>query len=246
MWLKEIAMRIHRRPLITALFAVLLFAARALPAGAQSAPDASGHWQGTVQARGTEMSFDIDFAKRADGQYGGALTFAAQNIKGLPLTRVSVEGHSVAFHARSDQPFTGMLSDDQQTITGEFLISGNSLPFVLRRTGEAQLSPAPRSPAIAKALEGTWTGTIVVEGIEHHLVMTLENSGGTAGGRIVNEDEGGLELPITIAQHGSSVTIETVPIASTFAATLNDSATELAGTVTQGAVTVALSFRRAQ
>src|SRR5262249_56235414 len=55
MWLKEIAMRIHRRPLITApLFAALLFAASALPAGAQSAPDASGHWQGTVQARGTE------------------------------------------------------------------------------------------------------------------------------------------------------------------------------------------------
>jgi hypothetical protein len=239
----ERTMRVSRR-LVTV--AVLLIAG-ARPARGQAASDPSGHWQGSVDARGTEMTFAIDLARRADGQFDGTLAFAAQKINGLPLTKVSVEGRSVAFHARSDQPFTGLLSDDRLSIAGDFLISGTSLPFVLTRTGEAVIQPPPRSAALTKALEGTWTGTILAEGVEHHLVMTLENHrDGTGGGRIVNEDEGGLELPITIVQRGSSVTIETVPIASTFAATLNDTASELAGVVTQGPVTAPLSFRRAK
>src|SRR4029077_4835122 len=143
--------------------------------------------------------------------------------------------------------FTGVLAADGQSIAHEFLVFGNSLPFALLRKGDAVIQPPPRSAAIGKELAGTWTATVVAEGVQRRLVMTLENgSDGSGTGRVVNEDEGGLVLPVSIVQHGSSVTIETLPIASTFTATLNDAATELAGTVTQGAATRQIVFRRAK
>ncbi|HJZ74752.1 MAG TPA: hypothetical protein VKE51_23610 [Vicinamibacterales bacterium] len=236
-------MRNHRRPLIAAL----LLLASALPARGQSGPDPSGHWQGSVQAPGGVVPFELDLARRANGSFDGTLTVAAQKIAGLPLTKVAVEGNSLVFHARSDQPFTGVLSADRQSMTGEILIGGNSLPFTLARSGDARIQPPAASAPIGKELEGTWTATVVAEGVERHLVMTLENrSDGTAGGRVVNEDEGGLTLPVTIAQQGRRITIETLPIASTFAATLNDAGTELEGTMTQGPASAPVTFRRAK
>jgi len=236
-------MRIHSR----ASIAALLLLASVLPAQAQTAADLSGHWQGAVQVHGTEMPFEIDLAKRPDGQLDGTLSLAAQKIAFLPLTKVTLDGRSVYFHARSDQPFTAALSDDRQSMAGEFLIDGNSLQFALTRSGDAKPAPSATSARIAKELEGTWTATVAAQGVERHLVMTLENhADGTATGHVVNEDEGGLLLPVSIAQQGRHVTIETLPVASTFAATLNDDATELAGTITQGGASALVTFRRAK
>jgi hypothetical protein len=224
-----------------------LFVAVSVPVRAQQTADPSGHWQGSLQAPSMQVPFDLDLAKDAAGRFSGTLSVPAQKIKGLPLTKVAVEGTTLNFQARSDQPFTGVLSDDRQSITGDFLISGNSLPFTLTRSGAAQIEAPHRSPALSKQLEGTWTATLMVEGRPHQLLMTLVNHrDGSAGGRIVNEGEGGLELPIAIAQQGSAVTIETLPVASTVTATLNGDGTELDGTIAQGPATAHVTFRRSK
>src|SRR5690349_15844388 len=212
---------------------------------AQERADPSGHWQGAVQTPSMQISFELDLAKDAAGRFSGTLSVPAQKIKGLPLTKVALDGTTVSFQARSDQPFTGVLSEDRQSITGDFLISGASLPFTLTRTGAAQIETPRKSPALSKQLEGTWTATLIVEGAPHQLVMTLVNHpDGSASGRIVNEGEGGLELPISIAQQGSVVTIDTLPVASTVTATLNADGTELDGTIAQGPATAHVTFRR--
>lgn len=228
-----------------ALIIAALFVAASARMHAQQSPDPSGHWQGALQTPSMQVPFDLDLAKDASGRLSGTLSVPAQKIKGLPLTKLDVEGTAVNFQARSDQPFTGALSDDRQSITGEFLISGTSLPFTLTRTGAAQIEPPRKSAALSKQLEGTWTATLVVEGMPHQLVMTLVNHpDGSASGRIVNEGEGGIELPIAIVQQGSAVTIETLPVASSVTATLNVNGTELDGTIAQGSATAHVTFRR--
>jgi hypothetical protein len=237
-------MRVHIRRFVVA--AVLLVTS--LPARAQTtaAADPSGHWQGALDAPLMQVPFEIDLAKNA-GKLAGTVSIPEQKIKGLPLTKVAVDGTTVAFEARSDQPFTGVLSDDRSSITGTYLINGTSLPFTLTRSGDARIEPTPKSPAITGQLEGTWTATMLTQGMSFHLVMTLENhADGTAGGLIVNEDQGGLRLPVTIKQQGSSATIETIPVAGTLTATLNEAANELAGTFTQGQILAAVTFRRAK
>ena len=229
------------------LIIAALFVAASAPARAQQSRDPSGHWQGAVQMPSMQVPFDLDLAQDAAGRFGGTLSVPAQKIKGLPLTKVAVDGATLSFQARSDQPVTGVLSPDGQSITGEFLISGTSLPFTLTRNGAAQIDPPRKSAALSKELEGTWTATLIVEGMPHELVMTLVNHpDGSASGRIVNEGEGGLELPIAIAQRGPAVTIETLPLASTVTASLNADGTELDGTIAQGPATAHITFRRSK
>src|SRR4051812_7863913 len=158
-----------------ALIAAALFVASSVPARAQQPTDPSGHWQGALQTPSMQVPFDLDLAKDAAGRFSGTLSVAAQKIKGLPLTKVAAEGTTLNFQARSAQPVTGVVSEDRQSIPGDLLIRGTSLPFTLTRNGAAQIEAPRRSAALSKQLEGTWTATLIVEGAPHQLVMTLVN-----------------------------------------------------------------------
>jgi len=234
----------HRTHRIVIAAAVYLTSAASLHA--QTAVDPSGHWQGELQAPGMSIAFEVDFAKKTGGGYAGAVNIPSERVKGLPLTKVTVDGKSIAFEARADQPLTGVLSDDGTSITGDYLMMGASVPFVLTRSGESRLAPPPKSAAITGALEGEWDGTIDANGQSLRLVLTLANEAdGSATGRVVNLDEGGLQIPLTVTQNGAHVTLDfSVLAGASFAGTLDGAGTQLAGTYTQGEKQAPLTFRK--
>jgi hypothetical protein len=229
----------HRMPLVAAL---LLFWGPL--AHAQAPVDPSGHWEGAIQIPGRDdVRFEVDLARRDAGDVAGAMSAADQ--KGLPLTKVAVEGRSITFQARSDQPFNAVLSQDGKQMSGSATLSGYSLPFGLNRTGDARLEPALTSPSVGKELEGTWNGTLAINGMSLRLVLTvMGQSGGAAIARIVSLDEGGLTVPALITQKGTSVNYEQKGVAGSYAGTLNADGTELVGTWTQRATSLPLTFRR--
>ena len=73
---------------------------------AKSAIDPSGHWEGSVQIPGREVIFEVDLARSAKGELSGTMNPPAEKITGLPLRAVVVDGKSISFNARRDQPFT--------------------------------------------------------------------------------------------------------------------------------------------
>jgi hypothetical protein len=210
---------------------------------AQSLADPSGHWEGAVPGM---ARFEIDLARNAAGEFIGTISLPDEHLKGLPLLSVSVDGIAVSFSARGDQPFQGALADGGKSMTGELIVEGFSLPLMLTRTGDARLEPPQTSPAIGRELEASWNGTLEAEGRPYRLVLKLSNQpDGTSTGAIVNLDQGGLTLPITIAQRGRAVTLNVSVIGASYSGLLNAEATELAGTFTQGARTAPLTFTRA-
>jgi hypothetical protein len=213
-------------------------------ARAQSAVDPSGHWEGAIQIPGRDdVRFEVDLARRDAGDVTGAISAADE--KGLPLTKVAVEGRSITFQARSDQPFSAVLSHDGKQMSGNATLSGYSLPFGMNRTGDARLEPAVTSPSVGKELEGTWNATLGINGMSLRLALTVTNqSGGGAIARIVSLDEGGLTVPAVVTQNGSSVNYEQKGVAGSYAGTLNADGTELVGTWTQRATSLPLAFRR--
>ena len=229
---------------------VLLSAVFTVPAPAlfaQTAIDPSGHWVGTVQIPGREVTVEIDLRRTDRGVFSGTLNTPAENIRGVPLQTVAIDGTSIRFHSRRDQPFAATLSTDGKAMFGEYTISGYSLPFSMNRTGDAEVIDVPPSPAIAKRLEGTWNGTLAVGQRALRLTLTLSNrADGTAMGRMVSLDEGGLELPVTIAQDAVTVTITAGITGSEFSGVLNADGTELAGTLTQRGFSAPLTFRAAR
>jgi hypothetical protein len=217
---------------------------------AQPAAGPSGHWEGTIQASGMDVPVEINLAKNSQGALAGTFGQPAQHLKGLPLASVSVNGTSVTFQikggAPGDRTFKGTLSADGTTMSGDFTSrQAGTVAFTLTRTGDARVEAPPVSAAIGKELEGTWTGTLDVNGMQLRLALTTSNEpDGTATGSLVNLDEG-LELPITaIVQKASAVTFEVRAIGGSYSGALNAEGTELTGAFTQGALVAPMTFRR--
>jgi len=232
----EMNMRTNIR--LSLLAGLLLLSASLLRA--QTAPDISGHWEGRLEGP-AERAFEVDFVKAAGG-YTGTIGIPAENLKGLPITKVTLNGKAIYFRAREDQPFNGYVSEDGKLMTGDMSLEGFSIPVSLTRTGDPRIEPAAKSPAIAKELEGAWNGTI--SGLR--LVLRLANQpDGTSTGRVVNLDQGNLEIPISaITQAESGVTFDLKAIHASYSGKLNESGTELVGTYSEGSRSAPLTFTR--
>ena len=231
------------QPLRT-LAALLLALSTAPPLAAQPPSDLSGRWEGSIQAPAMEIPFVLDLVKNA-GEYVGTVNLPLDRVTGLPLLKITVDGTTVAFYARADQPLNGTVSSDGTTVTGNYFAEGGSVPFTMKRTGAAQMPAAPVSAPIPSDLEGTWTGVIAANGLDVHVEVTLANGrDGTSSGRLVNLDQGGLQLPLAIAREGTRVTLTSPAAAISFAGTLNADAGELTGAFTQGAASVPATLRR--
>jgi hypothetical protein len=233
-----------RRTLLSAAF--LAFASSSLRA--QSA-DASGHWEGAVHAPGREVNIEVDLARNGKGELAG--TFTGQNVKGLPLSSVAMEGRSVRFlisFGSATSTFDGVLSADGKSISGELVTpqADHPLPFSVTRSGDPRIDPPAKSAPIGRELEGTWKGALDVNGRQLRFVLKMANQAdGTAAGSIANLDEG-LEIPITtITQKASTLTLDVRIVGGSYAASINAQGTELVGTWAQGSLAAPLTFRRA-
>jgi hypothetical protein len=217
---------------------------------AQAAGDPSGHWEGTVKAPGMEVKVEFDLARNDRGILAGTFSQPAQGVKGLPLSSVAVEASQVRFVVKGGpEPatFVGTLSEDRTSISGTVTQGGFTIPMSLLRTGDARIVRAPKSAPIAKELEGTWNGTLDVNGVPMRLVVRMANhSDGTAAGTVVSLDGGGVEIPIAMTQNGSAVTIEVPSVGAAYVAVLNPARTELEGTWTQGAAAFPLILKIAR
>ena len=122
------------RYLRTHVVAVVLILVAAPLLDAQTA-DPSGHWEATMQLPSGDLRFELDLDRNPTGEIAGTIGTPAQHLIGLPLARVVLDGRTITFFAREDQPFTGELLADGQTITGNYRLEGQSIPLTLTRTG---------------------------------------------------------------------------------------------------------------
>jgi len=221
---------------------------------AQAAVDPSGHWTGAIHvppfngAGSREVAIDIDLTKNASGGLDGTFGQPGQNVKGLPLAKVALDGRTVSFELKATTGgglFRASLAD-AASMSGEFVTTegGYTIPFDLKRTGDAQIAPTPRSAAIGRELEGTWNGTIDVNGKQERLVLKMANRGdGTATGTILDLDGSAVEIPIAMTLKASTFTLEVPAVGASYVAQLT-AGNELVGTWTQGPVNLPLTFTR--
>jgi len=233
---------------ITQLIALALLLLPMLSLLAQSAVDPSGHWEGTIKTPNMDLNIEIDLTKNSKGELAGTFGQPAQGVKGVPLSTVAVEGRSIRFVLKaggSVSTFKGVLSADGKSMSGDAEQDGVTVAFTLTRTGDARITPAPKSPPIGKELEGTWNGTLEAGGRQMRIILKMANQpDGTATGTIMSPDGSGVEIPIAITHKASNVKIEATSVGASFVGVLNAAGTELVGTWTQGASGLPLTFRR--
>jgi hypothetical protein len=234
---------------IIAITTALIVVAAPLSAQVPAAP--TGHWEGAIQVPNKEVQIAVDLMKNADGALAATFTRPGGKMSGFPLMNVAVTGKSVRFDivaTAGGGAFDGTLSDDAKTISGTFNTAegGYSIPFSLTRTGEPIIAPPIRNSSVGNELEGTWNGTLDLNGKPSRLVLTLANQrDGTAKADMTFLDLAGMTVGIGIEQKASSVTLELKPLGGSFAGTLNAGGTEIAGAYSTEGITLPLTLRRA-
>ena len=206
-------------------------------------PVPAGHWEGSFAGPNGNVEVQVDLSVNTQGALVGML--ATGDVQGVPLSHVTVEDRVVRFEIPSaGARFSGTWAADGTSIAGEFVNAAGAAPSVLTRTGDARVAAAIRSGAIGSELEGSWHGTLEVEGRKKRFVLQMTNQpDGTSIGTIVSVDDGSIELPVTLVQKGTSLTVEVKLNGGVYAAALTGPG-ELAGTYTERGAQFPLTFRR--
>ena len=207
------------------------------------------HHRDTGSARWRQApasAVEVDLARQGADAWRGTFSVPAQGQKGVPLSDVTVKNTSVEFAIKGgmgDPRFKGELSADGKTITGTFSQGGGSLPLTLTWKGEPQFEAPVKNAAVSKALLGTWEGTLDVKGTMLRLVLTFANGPDGATGRLVSVDQNNFEIPVTkITEEGSHVKLAITMVSGGFEGDVKGD--ELAGTWTQGPLSLPLVFKR--
>jgi hypothetical protein len=233
-------MRFTLRTMLVVSLLVAPTAARA------QAVDPSGHWEGTIPIPNSEIAFQVDLSKNAKGDLIATYSRPAEGLKNFPMTNVTLDGRAISFVLTGNTTFQGVFFADGKTISGDVTAPIGTASFSMTRTGDAVFAPIPKNAPIARELEGTWNGTLSVQGESLRLTLTIANQAdGTAIGTIVSVDRGDVELPLGLTQKASTLTLNSSAIGGDFFAGALNGAGELAGTFSQGPITAPLIFIRA-
>jgi len=229
-------------------FAAAAFSLLAPFAIAQSAPGASGHWEGSISLPDHELQIIVNLAPAQKDAWKGTIAIPEQGLKEFPLSSISVANEAVKFvmNGVPGTPlFDGKLAADGQSISGNFTQNGGTIKFSLKRTGAAQFAQLAKSTFVDKSIEGTWEGTLDTGGPKLRLVLNLVNGKDSATGTLTSVDQQGAVIPIAvITQTKSELKLDLPAVSGNFAGEVSKDATSISGTWTQGGNPLPLAFHR--
>jgi hypothetical protein len=233
------------------LFAPVFFASALL---CQAAESAAGRWEGPAQIPGGELRLIVDLSEESGQGWIGSIIVPGFDVKGAPLVDLHVRSSDLAFsikgalgNERAGQAEIRAHVTADGHLAGDLKQGGSTAPFVLEKTGPAQVELPPRNTAVSKELEGEWKGEYELGGYARHVTMKFANrSGDGAGVEFVIVGKKTNNVPVTlVTQEGDFLSIKSDEFGITYEGRFRKDAGEIKGTFTQGPYEVPLVMRRA-
>jgi len=203
---------------------------------AQAGPD--GHWEGFYTVNNREIGISLDLAKNAKSEWIASMGLPSQNMAGLVVMDVAVNGKSVKFVAVELQMATcdltlgpdGRMKGTMSAPQGPMSTQG-PMPVELKRAGEAKVELIPVSPAVSKELEGDWEGSLQApNGVLFPLVFHFKNQPDkTVAATMDSPGRNAMAVPLNnVKQTGQKVEFGLKIAGASFQGSLNKEGTELA------------------
>jgi len=237
-----------KQPVLALAVGVFLFASVTVCHAQQSA---SGRWEGSVQIPGRELTLVVDLAQDDSGAWIGSIIIPELDLKGALLTEIAVKESSASFAIKTPRglqaTFKGNLNADG-TLAGDFMEAGNTAPFLLRKTGPAQVETPPKSTAISKELEGEWKGEYELLGYPRKVTITLVNRGAEGAAAdfvVVGKKTNNLPVDL-VTQEGDLLTIDSHETGISYEGRVEKATSEIKGTFIQAGIELPLILRRAK
>jgi hypothetical protein len=231
---------------IALVFGVSLTMA-AIGTSAQPSADANGHWEGTINTPDQQLAVIVDVARQENGTWIGAITIPSQGVKGFALSPMNVEGNTATFGMKGipgDPMFKGTITAKPRTIAGDFTQGGATMPFTLAWKGESKIEAPPKSSPISKDLEGSWEGTLNVQGNTLRLVLDLTTAAGSGVATLTSLDQNGAKIPVAqVSQTGTKITLLVSAIGASYEGLVTNG--QIEGIWSQNGQKFPLVFKRA-
>ena len=219
----------------------------------QAAESASGRWEGPAQVPGGEMKLIIDLSEENGQGWIGSIIIPGLGVKGAPLVDLHVRSSDLAFAIKGalgseragQAEIRAHLTSDGH-LTGDFRQGGNTAPFVLEKTGPAQVDLPPRSTPVSEELKGEWKGEYEMSGYARQVTMKFAGRGADTPGIefvIVGKKNNNVSVTL-LTQDGDFLTIKSDEFGITYEGRFRKEAGEIKGTITQGPFEQPLVMRR--
>lgn len=116
---------------------------------------------------GHELAIQVDLASRAPDTWEGTISIPSQNVKGFPLSALTVKDSAVGFAMKGvpgDPQFQGTLSKDGRAMSGGVgapaapvgMFEGHGDIGAVQRAGAATYDAATRTYTVAGSGENIW------------------------------------------------------------------------------------------
>ena len=225
------------------LLAIVVFAA-VLPCHGEEA--ISGRWEGTTHIAEDDLNLIVDLAQE-NGAWVGSIIIPGLDMKGVPLTDITVKESVVSFSVKGTLGIQLKLQlDGNGKLTGNFEQAGNRALTTLQKTGLPQVEYPPRNTPVAKELEGEWKGDYQMLGYTRHVSIKFTNRGSDgAAAEFVIVGRRTNNLPVDlVTQEGDLLSVNSHEIGISFEGRLRDG--KLSGAIRQGAIETPLVLERAK
>jgi hypothetical protein len=212
---------------------------------------ASGRWEGSVQIPGRELKLVVDLANDGHGSWIGSIIIPGLDIQGALLTEIAVQDSAVAFAVKTGRGLEATLKGNLNpngTLAGDFVEAGNTAPFLLRKTGSAQVETPAKSTAISEELEGEWKGEYELLGYPRKVTITLVNRGAEGAAAdfvVVGKKTNNLPVDL-VTQEGDLLTIDSHETGISYEGRFEKATSEIKGTFIQAGIELPLILRRAK
>jgi hypothetical protein len=225
------------------LLAIVVFAA-ALPCRGEEA--ISGRWEGTTHIPDDDLNVIVDLAQE-NGTWVGSIIIPGLDVKGVPLTDITVKASAVSFSVKGTLGIQLKLQlDGNGKLTGNFEQAGNRALTTLQKTGPSQVEYPLRNTPVAKQLEGEWKGDYQMFGYTRHVSIKFTNRGADgAAAEFVIVGRRTNNLPVDlVTQEGDLLSVDSHEVGISFEGRLRDG--KLGGAIRQGAIEAPLVLERAK
>lgn len=239
----------NRMMLLTAAILVCL-AAHALAAftAASAEGNPEGHWEGTLKAENQDIGLSLDLGKNEKSEWIGSMGIPSQNISGLVVMDIKVDGNALRFVALELR-----IAKVALTLMPEGILKGtisnprgDLVPIEFRRTGMAKVELIASSPAVSKELEGDWDGSLQTPGRSVPIILHFKNRpDNTVAATIDTPESGSMGAPLNdVKQDGLKVQFGLKIAHGRFLGMLNETGNQLSGELIHEQTRMQLSLKK--
>jgi hypothetical protein len=214
----------------TALSAIAIALALSGAAHAQAVQGLDGRWEGPVDLPTGATITGVFRIETKNGVTTAVMDVPEQGVRNFPAT-VTREGAKIAFDVSTiGLNYTGTLSADGKSMTGELGQGGGAVPVTLKHTSDsaAYVSTTKTGPLV-QGLDGAWRGAVGTPVGDITVVFRLSSD---AKGTITvmdSPDQNIKDIPATARRDGAAVTIAVPGVSGSFAGQVAADGNSIAG-----------------